>query len=383
MFKTIKKSSSRARVGRLKTNHGIIKTPTYIPVATKAKIKALETEDLAETKTQLVIANAFHLWLELGEEKLKKYPGLHKKMSWPNPIMTDSGGFQVFSLGSGREFKESKLGGKNFQNEDKDSLVEVTDKGVSFYYQKEKYFLSPEKSIRIQKQLKADIIYAFDEPSAPSHSKKYTRKAMKRTHRWAERSLKAKKSGQQLFGIVQGGAYPDLREKSAKTIGKLRFDGFGIGGSFGSSYGSDKETTFEELASVVPHLPDNKVRHLMGIGQVDDIFKAVKAGIDLFDCVVPTREARHGRLWGKYGFINITNAKHKDSNQPIDKECSCPVCCKISRGKLRRLFKDKDKEAGRLATIHNLYFFNHLMAEIRKAIKKDRLDKLEKEYLGE
>jgi len=386
MFRIIgRNQKSRARVGRLETKHGSIKTPAFIVVGTEAEVRAIRPEDLGKTKTQIIIANAFHLWQKLGDQGLKKYPGLHKAMAWDGPLMTDSGGFQVFSLGYGREFDIGKVAkAEMIKAEPVRNLVEVTDQGVYFKIGKQKEYLDAERSIVIQEQLGADIILAFDEPSSPYHSYSYTEKAMERTHLWAERSLKAKKTDQQLFGIIQGGIYEKLRRASAKFISSLEFDGFAIGGAFGSSFGSKKEDTFHELDWVIPYLPDNKPRHLLGIGRVEDLFRGVEAGIDLFDCVVPTREARHGSIWTHQGRIDIKKGRFKNDERVIDPECSCPVCAgkKLNRKELRTLFKNKNHIAGRLATIHNLYFFNNLMEEIRRAVTNGNLKELRDRYLN-
>ncbi len=386
MFKLIKKSdSSTARVGILKTTHGEVKTPAYIFVGTDAEIRTLDSKELNNIDIQIIISNTYHLWRQLGDGKLESFQGLHDYMNWKRPLITDSGGFQVFSLGYAREFGGSKVKLKKISNENKkpeDNLVRVTEGGVYFKLDGKETFLDAKKSIWIQERLGADIILAFDEPSSPYHDYSYTKEAMERTHRWAKDSIKAKQSQQKLFGIVQGGEYQDLREESAKYINSLDFDGYSLGGAFGSSFGSKPEETFAEIDWMVPHLDEDKPRHLLGIGKVRDIFVGVSKGIDLFDCVIPTREARHGKLYTKKGEINIKNSKYKEDNSSIDSECGCQVCneIKLSRLELRKLFKDKDLLAGKYATIHNIWFFANLMREIRGAVGTNSLEDLQKRY---
>lgn len=386
MFKILKESSrSNARLGVIETPHGIIETPAYTIVGTHAEVRCLTPLDLEATKTQLIIANTYHLWRELGDEGLASYPGLHEAMGWPHPIMTDSGGFQVFSLGAAREQgtgKVKKMSQEAFSPQE--NLVRVTDSGVYFIEDGEEQYLDSELSMRIQEQLGADIIVAFDEPTSPLHDYEYTKQSLVRTHKWAERSLEAKVSKQLIYGVIQGGAFPDLRKESAEFIGKLPFDGFAIGGAFGDSFGSKKTQMIVELEASIPFLPKDRPRHLLGIGRIDDLFLGVEAGIDTFDCVVPTREARHGSVWTREGRFDLKKSVFENDDSPIDSLCSCPVCADgaTSRHSLRQLFKEKNPQAGQLATIHNVYFFNNLMAEMRQAIKDDTWEELKKVYLG-
>ncbi|MEY4731094.1 MAG: queuine tRNA-ribosyltransferase, queuine tRNA-ribosyltransferase [Candidatus Parcubacteria bacterium] len=388
---TARDSKSRARVGRLAIDDRVAETPAYVAVATNGYIRTVEPEDIPRTKTQIAIANTYHLWRELGDEGLESYPGLHAGMEWNDGIiMTDSGGFQVFSFGASREHAVGKISsetGREFRSGE--SMVRVTEAGVyfrdpTFAGADEEQYLDAELSMRIQEQLGADIIFAFDEPSSPHHDKAYTRTAMERTHRWAERSLEAKTSEQALYGIVQGGAYEDLRKESARYIGNLPCAGFGIGGAFSNSFGDTHERTADELLWTIPLLPENKPRHLLGIGRVEDIFVGVEAGIDTFDCVIPTREARHGALWTKEGRLDIGGkGKYADDGGPIAEGCECPTCAdeQVSRRELHDLFRSKDLRAGRLATIHNLYFFNELMERIREGIREDNLAAVRRAYL--
>jgi queuine tRNA-ribosyltransferase len=303
-------------------------------------------QDLRDTKTQVVIANTYHLWQRLGEN-LNTYQGIHKEMGWDGPMMTDSGGFQVFSLGSGRSHGVSKSAKKKRKKEK--SLVRITESGVFFTTERGEQFLGPKESIQIQEKLGADIILAFDECTSPLHTYDYTVRALERTHRWEKICLETKaRDDQELYGIVQGGGYRNLREESAKYIGSLPFDGFAIGGSFGSSYGGAKQDLLKALDWTIPLLPKEKPRHLLGIGKIEDLFEGVERGVDTFDCVIPTREGRHGRIWTKKG------PKKFKSDSPDNRE----------------------------AAIHNVSFFNTLMKEIRTAIEKDEFEKLKHEYLN-
>ena len=387
MFRVIAKDKkSKARVGELTTPHGIVHTPAYVIVGTHAKVRAVRSEDLRRANTQIVIANTYHLWRTLGDEELKTYEGLHGAMGWDGPIMTDSGGFQVFSFGASREEGVGKvaraLSDKYALDE---NAVRITDDGVWFRDREEECYLDAEKSIKIQEQLGADIIVAFDECTSPSHDYEYNKEANRRTHAWAERSLEARTRRDQLIlGVVQGGVFEDLRRESAKAIGAMPFDGFAIGGAFGSSFGSGKTDTFRELDWVIPYLPEDRHRHLLGIGKIDDLFECVARGIDMFDCVIPTREARHGSIWMRGERLDITRGRHSDDTNALDPWCACYTCreLKTTRGGLHRLFKTKNPEAGRLATIHNIYFFNDLMEKIRIAISDDQFEKLRRYYLS-
>jgi queuine tRNA-ribosyltransferase len=369
MFKiTHKDKKSKARVGLLKTPNGTIETPSYVIVATHAKVKALKPNDLKKTKTQIVISNTYHLW----EKALKKGASniVFKNLGVKIPTMTDSGGFQVFSLGFGMENKVGKiLNEKNEKIKDiKRKNIKITNKGVFFKIGGQKKFLGPKLSMEIQSKLGADIIFAFDECTSPLDGFKYNQEALIRTHKWAKESLEFRDPKQKLFGIIQGGLYKTLREKSAKFIGTLPFDGFGIGGSFGKD---EMRTT---LKWVMPHLPEEKPKHLLGIGKIEDIFNAIEEGVDLFDCVIPTREARHGRIWTKNGYFDIRKNANLKSKSVLEKNCLCPVCKnKTTRLEINKLFKNKNnkEKAERLASIHNVWFFNSLVEEIRSSIKNN------------
>ncbi len=409
MFKILKKDQqSNARRGVLETPHGEVHTPAFVAVGTNAKIRTLEPADLEKTNTQLIIVNTYHMWKELGEERLKTFSGLHSHMSWPKTLMTDSGGFQVFSLGYGRVTGTGKIAqtpeNSLLSEQPEKNLTKITEDGVYFFdpaplvnregshetqltkgagFDGEEHFLDAEKSMKIQEQLGADIIFAFDEPSSPLHDYNYSKVAMDRTHRWAVRSLKARTSNQLLFGIIQGGSFEDLRKESARVISGMPFDGFGVGGSFGNSFGSRSANTFQEISWVCPLLPEEKPRHLLGIGRIEDIFIGVSQGIDSFDCVIPTREARHGSIWTATGRIDMKKGIFADDTAVLDENCSCFVCStlKISKGALHHLFKAKNFDAGRFATIHNLAFSNGLLAEIRTALENNTFRELQLKYL--
>lgn len=390
MFKIIKKDrQSWARVGILETPHGIIATPAYTVVATHGEVKCLPTDFFSAVKLQVVIANTYHLWQnhQGPHGEIDKLPSVHSLLKAPLPIMTDSGGFQVFSLGFSREHGIGKVG-NIFPAQQADfkpqfipekNLVRITEEGAFFTTANGKeQFLGPALSIHIQEKLGADIILAFDECTSPLHSLEYTKKAMERTHRWAKICLQTKTSSQLLYGIVQGGEFKELREESAKFIAALPFDGIAIGGSLGQS----TDDAFQVLKWSIPLLGEERPRHFLGIGRIEDLFAGVERGIDTFDCVIPTREARHGRIWTAQGSYDITKATYKLSATPLEKGCSCPTCLKITQGELHTLFKDKSPLAGQWATIHNVFFFNHLMEQIRTAILENRFADFKQSFLA-
>ncbi|MDO8504577.1 MAG: tRNA guanosine(34) transglycosylase Tgt [Candidatus Liptonbacteria bacterium] len=383
-FKILKKSKkSKARLGILKTPHGEVETPAMVPVATQGAVKALTSGEAEKAGTQLLIANTFHLHLKPGEEIVKENGGLHKFMNWKRPLMTDSGGFQVFSLGFGREHGMGKiLKSKSKQKVvagQQPKLLRITDDGVQFTSPVDgrKIFLNPEKSIKIQEALGADIIFAFDECTSPIATYEYTKISLERTHRWALESLEALRSlypipqtlNPALFGIVQGGKFKDLRIESAKFIGGLPFDGFGIGGEFGD----DKKIMSQMLGWVLKELPEEKPRHLLGIGYLEDIPKIIKAGVDTFDCIVPTRYARHGTAFTAAGKLDISKGIYLKDKKPLDPKCDCEVCAGYTRSYISHLFKAKEITALRHLTFHNIYFFNNFVAKIREDIKKGRI----------
>jgi len=376
-FKITKKSNkSLARLGLLKTSHGVVETPAFIPVATQATIKALTAEEAKETNSQILISNTFHLHLKPGEKILKSSGGIHKFMNWDRPLMTDSGGFQVFSLGFGMDLGMGKISKKD--NDSKVKLgqqpksIKITDKGVYFRspVDGKKLFIGPKESIKIQESIGADIIYAFDECTPPAANYEYTKQSLEKTHRWAKECLRIKKSKKQaLYGIVQGGKYKDLREKSAEFIGGLSFDGFGIGGEFGNN----KKEMVQMIKWVINKLPEEKPRHLLGIGQLEDIIPIIKSGVDTFDCTVPTHYGRHGVAFTSKGKLDMRKSKFLKDKKPLDKNCKCFVCKNYKRNYICHLIKAKEITGLKLLSFHNIYYFNDYVAKIRKDIKVGKI----------
>jgi len=342
------------------TPHGDIPTPVFAPVGTQATVKTLTPDELVEIGATLILANTYHLYLRPGADTVARLGGLHQFMGWSGPILTDSGGFQVFSL---------------------ESLRRISKEGVIFrsHIDGSEHFFSPEKAVEIQEQLGADIIMAFDECSDPMDYD-YNKLALERTHRWAERCLRAHTRGDQaLFGILQGGIFPDLRGRSAEFLTSLDFPGYAIGGL---SVGEPKEKTWEMLDVTVPLLPAYAPRYLMGVGSPEDLFEGVERGIDLFDCVLPTRLARNGAVFTSRGRINLRKAELAEDPAPIEKGCGCYTCRHFSRAYLRHLLKAREILGLRLNTIHNLYFMVELMGRIRAAILEGRFAALKNDFLS-
>jgi queuine tRNA-ribosyltransferase len=392
------------RAGVLETPHGPIETPAFIVVGTKATVKALSPEDVKSLGAQAVLSNTYHLYLEPGDELVKKAGGLHKFMNWNGPTFTDSGGFQVFSLGAAMEERANKFGSKKditaiiptseqvrgktpaviqsslCKEEVSNRLSKIDEDGVTFksHIDGTSHRFTPESSMEIQHNLGADIIFAFDECTSPSASYEYQKEAMDRTHRWAKRSLDRHNElggPHSLFGIVQGGRFEDLRKESAREIASLPFDGFGIGGSF------DKEDVYKALVWVNEILPENKPRHFLGIGAVEDLFGGVENGVDTFDCVAPTRMARNGALETKEGRLNIMNAKYKTDFTPIERDCECYACKNYTRAYLAHLFRTEELFAYRLSSIHNLHFVVNLVKKIRQSILDENFFEFKEEFL--
>ncbi len=373
---------SLARAGILHTPHGEIKTPAFVAVGTKADVKGIEPAKFDALGIQTIIANTYHLYLSPGENLVEKAGGIHKFMGFEGPIMTDSGGFQVFSLGEGFGKKLSKFLPEEASREEAvtvfdeelatshGKLAVVDEEGVSFtsHIDGSLHRFTPERSIEIQHKLGADIIYAFDECTSPAADEQYQKEAMDRTHRWADRSLKAhrqnvaKNNTQGIYGIVQGGRYADLRVESAKELANMDFDGYGIGGSF------SKHDILGILDKVNSELPETKPRHLLGIGEPEDIFIGVAAGIDTFDCVLPTRNGRTGGVYTARGKVQIPNAEYKEDFGPLDEGCQCPVCHNHTRAFVHHLFRTKELLGPVLASMHNIYFLTSLTAKIRESI---------------
>jgi queuine tRNA-ribosyltransferase/7-cyano-7-deazaguanine tRNA-ribosyltransferase len=390
-FKILKKSKeSKARISILKTPHGEVETPALVPVATQAAIKTLTAEEAEAAKCQILIANAFHLHLKPGEKIIKSSGDLHEFMNWQRPLMTDSGGFQVFSLGFGHDLGVGKVLGFFPGAKGKDIIIDksaqpkrvkITSSGVYFRSPVDgrELFIGPKESIKIQEALGADIIFAFDECTPPLSNRAYVETAVKRTHEWAKicmeihggnpPSLKLRRAKQALFGIVQGSKYKDIRETSAKFINSLGFDGFGIGGDLGEN----KTVMGKILNWVIPNLDESKPRHLLGIGYLDDIENIIKSGIDTFDCTVPTHYARRGIAFTNKGVLDLNKSLFLKDKKPPDLKCDCFVCQNYRRNYVAHLFKAGEITAMRLLTFHNLYFFNTFVEKIKEKIKTGKI----------
>ena len=349
-----------ARRGIVHTPHGDIQTPVFMPVGTQATVKSMTPEELKEVGAQIILANTYHLFLRPGHELVKEAGGLHKFMHWDRPILTDSGGFQVFSLGA---------------------LRTISEEGVEFrsHLDGSKQFLSPEKAMEVENALGADIIMAFDECCKYPSTYEYTKKSMERTTRWAERCKKAHKreDDQGLFGIIQGGFYKDLRKQSAEDLIKLDFPGYAIGGI---SVGEPKEDFLDILNYTAPLMPENKPRYLMGVGTPDYLIEAAMAGIDMCDCVLPTRLARHGTAFTSKGKIVVRNATYERDFNPLDDECDCYACKNYTRAYIRHLVKTNEILGIRLLSIHNIKFLTNLMDKVRIEIERDNLGSFRKEF---
>ena len=359
-FKVLKKDrATSARLGSLTTPHGTIDTPIFMPVGTQATVKAMTPEELREAGALIILANTYHLYLRPGHELIGRLGGLHGFMNWSGPILTDSGGFQVFSLGD---------------------LRKISEEGVKFrsHLDGSAHFISPETAMEIQEALGSDIIMCFDECPPYPAPYDYVSRSMELTSRWARRCKDAhRRSDQALFGIVQGGMYADLRERSAHQLREIGFDGYALGGL---SVGEEKPVMYEMLEQCAPFLPDDQPRYVMGIGAPEDLVEAIHAGYDMFDCVMPTRNARNGMLFTSEGRINIKGAAYAEDSSPVDPRCSCYVCRNYSRAYLRHLFRSREILASRLNTWHNLHYFLNLMAEARQAIADDRFEEFRKEF---
>ena len=361
------KKSDKARLGILHTNYGSYETPMFMPVGTQATVKTLSPEELKELNSAVILSNTYHLWLRPGEDTVSKAGGLHKFMNYDGPILTDSGGFQVFSLA---------------KNKEKD----IVEEGVYFksHLDGKKLLLTPELSIEIQNKLDSDIAMSFDECIPYPATYEYTKNSTERTLRWAKRGKDAfNNPNQSLFGIVQGGAYTDLREYSAKETVKMDFDGYSIGGT---SVGEDKDTMYKMVEDGIRYLPEDKPRYLMGVGEPIDIIEGVLRGIDMFDCVLPTRIARHGNAFTESGKINIKNAKYKEDFTPLD-NCDCYTCKNYTKAYIRHLIVANESFGQRLLSIHNIRFLIKLTEDLREAIKNDNIleyrEQFIKDYYGE
>ncbi|MCC0631286.1 tRNA guanosine(34) transglycosylase Tgt [Clostridioides sp. ZZV15-6388] len=360
LIKTCKQSG--ARLGRLHTPHGIIETPIFMPVGTQATVKSMTPEELKEIGSQIILSNTYHLYMRPGHELIKKAGGLHKFMNWDKPILTDSGGFQVFSLGPLRKIKEE---------------------GVEFrsHLDGSKHFLTPEKAMEIQNALGSDIMMAFDECTPYPADREYVKNSLERTTRWLKRCKDAHNNTdkQALFGIIQGGMYKDLREQSAKEITSIDLPGYAIGGL---SVGEPKPLMYNVLEHTTPFMPKDKPRYLMGVGSPDDLVEGVIRGVDMFDCVLPTRIARNGTAMTSQGKVVVRNATYAEDFTPLDPECDCYACKNYSRAYIRHLVKANEILGARLITTHNLHFLLNLMKQIRQAIMEDRLLDFRNEFFA-
>lgn len=350
-----------ARYGKIETNYGTYETPMFMPVGTQATVKTLSPEELKEINSGIILSNTYHLWLRPGEDIVDKAGGLHKFMNYDGPILTDCGGFQVFSLAKKKD---------------------ITEEGVYFnsHIDGKRIFLTPEKSIEIQNKLDSDIAMSFDECPPYPVTYDYMKASVERTLRWAKRCQDAHKNERQsLFGIVQGGEFEDLRELSAKETVKMNFDGYSIGGT---SVGEDKETMYKMIDYGIKYLPTDKPRYLMGVGEPTDIFEGVERGIDMFDCVLPTRLARHAHAFTLDGKINLKNAKYKEDFTPVDATCDCYCCKNYTKSYIRHLIVANETFGQRLLSIHNLRFLIKITENIRESIKKDQFLEYKQQFMS-
>jgi queuine tRNA-ribosyltransferase len=352
-----------ARLGKIVTPHGTFETPMFMPVGTLASVKTLAPEELDEMGAGIILSNTYHLWLRPGEDIVEEAGGLHSFMNWDKGILTDSGGFQVFSLSDMRQIEEE---GVHFKS----------------HLDGKKLFLSPEKAIQIQNKLGPDIMMSFDECPPFDESYEYVKKSVERTSRWAERGLEAhaKKDKQGLFGIVQGAGFEELRKQSAKDLVSLDFPGYSIGGL---SVGEPKEDMYRVLDYTTPLLPENKPRYLMGVGTPDALIEGVMRGVDMFDCVLPTRIARNGTTMTSQGRVVIKNAKYARDFRPLDEKCDCYTCRNYTRAYIRHLIKSNETFGLRLTSYHNVYFLLNLMKNVRQAIREDNLKEFKEAFFEE
>jgi len=358
-FKTIS-SSDRVRRGEIHTERGKISTPCFSPVATQATVKGVSPDELYDLSAEIILVNAYHLYLRPGEDIIAKLGGVHRFMNWKKPILSDSGGYQIFSLAG---------------------LRKVTEEGVRFqsHIDGSYHLVTPESSIKFQEAIGTDIMMVLDECPPYPCTKDYAKEAKERTTRWARRAKEAASGKGAVFGILQGSMSKDLRRESAEELTEIGFDGYAVGGL---SVGEPKELTYEVLSYITDFLPKDKPRYLMGFGPPEDILFAVEQGFDLFDCVMPTRHGRTGQAFTSQGLLNIRNAAYASSQEPIDSECKCPACREYSLGYIRHLIHQNEILGARLLTLHNLHFYLHLMRAIREAISEGRFAQFKKEFLA-
>ncbi len=387
-----KAQDGRARAGTLTLPHGTIETPIFMPVGTQATVKSLSPDDLRQLGAQIILSNTYHLYLRPGSDLVAEMGGLHQFMNWDRPVLTDSGGFQLMSLGTQKLVAKPMGASHSGEEPEWKPLARIDEDGVTFrsHLDGSEHRFTPEKSIQIQHQLGADIIMAFDEATVDHLGKDYAKAAMERTHRWAKRCVDEHQrlgGPQNLFGIIQGSIYEDLRKESTQFITSLPVDGIGIGGE---SISYDNQKAADTLNWIYDLLPEDKPRYAMGVGEVETIFTVVEGGVDMFDCVSPSRRARNGSLYispqaggtskNKFTF-NISQAAHRASTDPIDPNCQCYTCKNFTRAYLRHLFVAKELLYHRLATIHNLHFMLDLTRQIREAIMEKRFQKLKDQWL--
>ena len=359
-FKLIKEKDN-LRLGEIESKYGTFKTPMFMPVGTRATVKTLAPEELYEMNSGIILANTYHLWLRPGEDIVKKAGGIKKFMNLNRPMLTDSGGYQVFSLAKPKD---------------------ITEEGVKFksHIDGAPLFLTPEKSIEIQNKLGSDIAMSFDECPPASASHDYMEKSIERTLRWAKRGKDVHNNpDQMLFGIIQGGPYEDLRKKSATETVAMDFDGYSIGGV--ANDGESKEDMYKAIEYSVPYMPKDKLRYLMGVGEPIDILEGVERGVDIFDCVLPTRIARHGNAFTRNGKINLKNAKYKEDFSPVEEGCDCYTCKNYTKAYVRHLISVGETFGGRLLSIHNIRFLIKLTEDIRESIENDTFDEFKKEFI--
>ena len=347
-----KEKNTNARFGKIETNHGTFETPMFMPVGTQATVKTLSPEEVKDCSSGIILANTYHLWLRPGEDIVNKAGGLHKFMNYDGPILTDSGGFQVFSLAKPKDITEE---GVHFKNQ----------------YNGDKLLLTPEKSIEIQNKLDSDIAMSFDECVGFPHTREYVEESVERTLRWAKRGKDAfNNKNQSLFGIVQGAEFEDLRKHCCEELIKMDFDGYSIGGT---AVGEPKDMQYKQVEYSCKYLPEDKVRYLMGVGDPIDIIENVIRGVDIFDCVSPTRLARHGHFYTMDGKKNVKNAKYKEDFTPLEKECDCYACKHYTKAYIHHLIKCEETFGQRLLSIHNIRYLIRLTEDLRKAIKNDNI----------
>jgi queuine tRNA-ribosyltransferase len=359
-FRVLQKREGRsARLGEIETHHGKIRTPVFMPVGTQGSVKAVSPDELWQTGAEIILANTYHLYLRPGHKLIEQLGGLHRFMGWSGPILTDSGGFQVYSLAK---------------------LRNISEKGVTFqsHLDGSRHFIGPEQAMDIQQSLGSDIVMAFDECVSYPAEYEYVQQSVQLTSRWAERCREHFAGGEQaLFGIVQGGVYPDLREKSVHDLVRLGFDGYALGGL---AVGEDRDTRLHIIRETIQMLPEDRPVYLMGVGAPEDLVESVALGVDMFDCVMPTRNARNGTLFTTHGRMTIKNTQYRDDGRPVDDQCDCYTCTHFSRAYLRHLFLARELLAHRLNTIHNLRYYARLMAGLRDAIKGARMEEFRKAF---